>query len=481
MAAEVVIDGVPYVPLVQHDPGLPSVGIGITTLDRPQELKKTLDAIRRHTPAEFGVVVVDDGSKKPVKVPSGVRLIRNDEPGGIPAAKNACIAALMEAGVDHLFLFDDDTRPVCDDWWRPYVESPEPHLQYSWLVFAKDGRPVPAMAELYRDEHLVGYSWSMGCMLYVHRSVVDRIGGMRTEFGRGFEEHAEFGQRAHNVGLTTFVHQDVVGSEKLIYAADEHYAVQRSFTGDTDREARLARNIELRESLADSTDFVEYRAARDIVLTSFFVGHDDPQYPQLKGGRRPVPAEIEPLITSVGKEDVVLLHNHDAYDALGCETHKVECPWSPYQYRWLAQWRYLRDHPEVDMCWLTDAADVEMLRDPFPHMRPDVLFVGWENVTLDCQWIRDHCPDGLVSWVDENSHLTLLNTGIVGSQRRVLLELCRRMVDLWVSSEQKDPLTEMAQFNYVVRTMDVELVTGPRVTTLFKAEQDNGYAFWRHK
>ncbi|EUA60279.1 putative phage protein [Mycobacteroides abscessus 1948] len=47
-------------------------------------------------------------------------------------AKNRCIAELMDLGCDHLFLADDDVWPTVDEWWKPYVESPEPHLSFQW-------------------------------------------------------------------------------------------------------------------------------------------------------------------------------------------------------------------------------------------------------------------------------------------------------------------------------------------------------------
>src|SRR5690606_2561395 len=187
------------------------------------------EAIARYTPEGTPVVVIDDGSTKPLTVPDGVHLIRHPKPLGIPAAKNRCITELMALGGEHLILLDEDTRPSAEDWWRPYVEGPEPHYTYCWTHFAVDKKPVPRMDVIYRDSQLVAYGWSMGCLLYVHRSVVDRVGGMHPGFGRGMEEHAEYSQRIHNAGLTTFVHQDHPGIKGRIWAGDEHYAVRRSF------------------------------------------------------------------------------------------------------------------------------------------------------------------------------------------------------------------------------------------------------------
>ena len=473
VADRVLIDGINYVP---ESRARACVGVGVTTLNRPDVLATTLQALCAHTPAGFPIVVVDDGSTVPVTVPDRVQLIRHDVTQGIPAAKNACITALMGAGVEHLLLLDDDTYPCDGSWWQGYVASPEPHLQYSWLRFAKDKSPVAGMTEVYRDTDLVAYTHSMGCLLYVERRVIDAVGGMRWEFGAGYEEHLEWSERIHAAGFTSFTHQDLA-TTPAIYASDEHYAVQRSVSA-ADRSALVERNAALRAQLSGSTDYVEYRAMRDVVLTSYFANHPDPQH---KNAKRPAsPAVLDRLIASVGAPDLVVLHN--CFDSLPCENVRQDCPMSPYIYRWLAQWRWLREHPEIDACWLVDATDVVMLNDPFPHMKPDTLYCGWEPTVLDCKWTRTHCPEHLKDWVRAHGHLTLLNTGVVGGTRAVLLAVCQAMIDGWLATDRTDPLYEMTLFNHVVRHQDREVVTGPQVTTVFKSlAQSDPHAWFSHK
>jgi hypothetical protein len=36
----------------------------------------------------------------------------------------------MDAGCEHLFLFDDDAWPIADNWHLPYIESPS----RIWLI-----------------------------------------------------------------------------------------------------------------------------------------------------------------------------------------------------------------------------------------------------------------------------------------------------------------------------------------------------------
>jgi len=241
-------------------------GVAVTTHNRPDVLRDTLAALVRYTPQGVPIVVVDDGSEQPATLAGaqahGARLIRHDQPRGIPAAKNRCIEALMDQGVEHLILLDDDTAPRRGNWWLPYIEGEEPYYTYCWTHFAHNGLPVAKMAELYRDSNLVAYTWSMGCCQYVRRDVIETVGGLNPVFGMGFEEHAEWAQRIHNAGFTSFVHQDNPQMAGSIYAGDEHCAVVRSFSAMSraKRQRLIERNTNLRIQRANSKEFVDYHA-----------------------------------------------------------------------------------------------------------------------------------------------------------------------------------------------------------------------------
>ena len=458
----VTVDGIDFVPAAA-----PLLGVAITTHNRHDVIADTLAAFRLHSP-NIPVVVVDDGSHKPVQ--ADVPVLRHETPLGIPAAKNRCIAALMDLGVQHLFLFDDDTRPAGPDWWRPYVESPEPHLQFCWTHFAS-GQPVPKMGVVYRDDRLVGYGWSMGCMLYVTADVVAGVGGMRREFGMGMEEHAEWSQRIHNAGFTTFVHQDASGAQ--IWAGDQQGGMRRSFTA-ADRQQLLQRNEALRLSLIADASFVPF-TTRDCIITSYFVTRPDPQRSTtLSSDGRP----LRPLADSTAGRDMVVLTDANNVPA-GMTAIPTQAALCAYEQRWISQWQYLRDHPEIRWCWLVDGTDVRLLNDPFPHMKPATLYVGWEPERLGCDWIRSHSPNHL-GWIDDHAQEMLLNTGVVGGDRATVMSLCRTMIDLWAQGNRCDPLEEMTLFNIAARQHTY--ITGSQVATVFKANtQTHPTAWFAHK
>ena len=458
----VIIDGVPYVPAGATKS---SIGVGITTHNRHDTLAETLAAFNKFSP-DIPVVVVDDGSTEPVVAD---HVVRHPQPLGIPAAKNRCIAELMMMGVEHLFLFDDDTRPNAEDWWKPYVEGPEPHYQYCWTKFASNSKPVPKMDVVYQDSTLIAYGWSMGCMLYVHADAVRRVGGMRLEFGRGMEEHGEWSQRIHNAGLTSFVHQDVPGSKELIWAADEYGAVTRSFEWK-DRAELLKINETIRIKYLDDASFVPYQSFnRDVVLASYFTSHQDLQR------NITLPDDAKPVIPLANScPPLVLLHDIPSPPA-NVTAIRVESTMPAYQQRWLSEWQFLRNHPDIRYAFLVDATDVLMLNDPFPHMKPGRLYCGWENQIVGCSWMRDHAPS-YPEWIEEHGQEMLLNCGVVGGDRDTLMRLCQRMTDLWVQGNRKDPLEEMLYFNIAAREHDY--ITGIQVTTPFKSGKTADPVSW---
>lgn len=190
------------------------IGIAITTRNRPNEFSQVYEAYKRLTP-DAVIVVVDDASD--IVYCEADYTFRKR--AGIPRAKNKCIELLYNAGCTHLFLSDDDTYPLCDVWWKPYVESPYEHLCYTFM----HGREYNG-----HKRHTLGN----GCMMYMTRNVIDTIGGFDICFGLGKYEHTQYSWRVHAFGITPFPFLDVAGSDKLLYCMDSDNGVQRSFTKD---------------------------------------------------------------------------------------------------------------------------------------------------------------------------------------------------------------------------------------------------------
>ena len=180
------------------------IGIAISTVpSRKRVLENTIKQFKKVMPKNSTLVVTLDKDYL-----------------GISTNKNQGIESLMDAGCDQLFLFDDDTYPIADKWWEPYVYSPEPHLQYNFEN-APDHWKIKKIAE---TDVVNAYDKSRGCMLYLDAKLIPIVGGMHNAFGRYGREHENLSMRIHNEGFTTHPFQDAKNSEQFIYCADQDTA-----------------------------------------------------------------------------------------------------------------------------------------------------------------------------------------------------------------------------------------------------------------
>ena len=460
-----------------------TIGIGVTTRNRPEALAKTLAQITKHMPPGAVVRVVDDASdttdpRVHFRFPHNV---------GIARAKNKCIELLFEEGCTDLFLFDDDTYPVADGWWKPYVDSPQPHLMYVFVDFA-NGQKLGDTEVVYDDGSHVAYSHARGCMLYIHADCIDRVGGFDTAFGKWGWEHINYSDRVHAAGLTTFAYMDVTGSAALFHSGDEHKQVATT-VGGAERNRQMRRNTALYNQRRGSGYWCDWRSrSRDAVITSYFAGQPDPQRGECW---EPNVVDTYALFGSV--EDVANLQPvilNDCFNGAGIRVPNGGL--SPYWQRWVAIYEYLRARPELRNVWCVDATDVTMLRDPFPHMDPGTIYVGDEPKPVLNPWMQQkHPAQFLQQFFRSHRTMPLLNCGLVGGSRENVMEFIRAMLDLWVKNrgdvkfgrERSVGETEMGLFNYVCYSEQFRerISHGPHVNTVFKKYKDNGGAWWMHK
>ena len=485
----VSIDGVEYAPVGKG--GGPRVGVAVTTHNRPEVLARTLDHIMARTPGAV-VVVVDDGSKVPVTVPDGVVLVRHEKARGIAGAKNACLAALMAEGVDHLFLFDDDAWPVVDDWWRPYVESPEPHLM---AMFDRPKGVTKRQIEiLYDDGVHEAYHATRGHMLYVERRVVEAVGGMNPAFGAYGWEHVSWSDRIHSAGFTTGRYMGIKGAGDDIYSMDREGEIQSTAT-DEARRFSTGPGLELRMQSRHSTEYIEYRDLRNVVMTSLLTAQSDPQ----RGRPMQASASMLKVLHDSLKHDgeFIVAHTGIADGDTLDKASMVEVVQhiNPYFQRWINYFQWLRGNPDVGFVWCVDGTDVTMTRDPFPEMESGVLYMGYEAKTLRDEWMMAHHPDKtLQDFMTANANTPLLNMGVVGGDRATVMEFAQRVIKFyfddhndwimgWETKRAFDGVSgDMATGNYVARKFFADRVSsGPHVTNAFKSKLGVECAWWAHK
>ena len=178
------------------------IGLGITTTSKRKEVFETCLAEwdKFGDDIDFLFINYDDTYK------------------GVAVSKNKCLKALYEAGCTEFFLADDDVMPLRWDWWKPYVESKEPHLMYQ---FKLPNKPSTDMQEVYRDEEIVAYTHTRGAFIYLNKIILDTVGGFDTDYKGAYFEHPDLTNRIHNAGLTTYRAMDVPNSSKLLYCFDQ--------------------------------------------------------------------------------------------------------------------------------------------------------------------------------------------------------------------------------------------------------------------
>ncbi|MGC0845370.1 glycosyltransferase family 2 protein [Pantoea agglomerans] len=484
---DVMIDGVRYAPVTER---ASNIGIAISTHNRHDVISRALDHQMKFLPAGALVVVVDDGSAKPVTAPEGVRVIRHDVSRGIVAAKNASLEALIDAGCEHLFLWDDDAWPIVDGWEKTYIESPEPHLAYQFQDFAT-GQKLNDIAVLYRDGRHVAYTGQRGVMLYYHRSAIEKVGGFDPIYQRGMYEHSDLALRIHNAGLTSWAFADVVGSGKLIYSLDEHQAVERSVP-KPDRDAQVKRNVTIHNERRNSgyTGYAEYRQQRNVVITTLLTSQPDPQ----RGTKMTAsPDLLATWAASIKGGDAVVLADELTTAPAGASLVAVpDVKMNVYFRRWLHIWQHLRDHPEYHFVWCTDGTDVEMLREPWEEMEDGKIYVGSEPKTYADPWATQSHPEAIYrAFITEHRNDVMLNAGLLGGSRDDVMASAHGILRLyyhieslrfWGQESSVSAVGDMMAFGIVAHRYSDRLVTGPSVHTVFKSDGvGKEFAWWKHK
>lgn len=465
----VVIDGVEYAPVGESGN---RIGIGITTRNRNSVLEETLTHLGKYLPPGAKLVVVDDASSTPVPEAN----FRFTENVGIARAKNKCLELLDDCG--HIFLFDDDTYPVVDKWWEPYVTSPEPHLMYLWVhaQVATDG------------QHVARYN-PQGAMLYFDRKVLDVVGGFDPVFGVYGSEHGDLSNRIHAFGLTTWRYADVVGSENLFFCHDRDTSDFKSTVSQETKDRDIEVNRPLRWSRQNTPLYVEYREKTNVVATPLLTGQPDHKYKK----RWKADTEIlTNLRKSVSGHRFVVLHD-ELTETSTPDMELVQVPThglNPYLQRWVSSFHWLRDQHDIGFVWFVDGSDVEMLNDPFPDMESGTLYLGSEIKLLSFPWMIENHP-GYAEFLSEYGNRQMLNAGLVGGDRDTVLRFLRLLVrEIWDNVAERTRnhrhpdlgLGDMALLNHVAYTQyDGPMVTGPLVNTVFKADERNGWSWWKHK
>jgi len=112
---------------------VPAYSVVIPTYGRPRFLQDALRSVDQQTIDSVEVIVVDDGSPEPVRLPAGapIQLIRAEKNGGAASARN--LGAAAACGDVLTFLDDDDT------WLPTRLEDAERGLERAPISICGQG------------------------------------------------------------------------------------------------------------------------------------------------------------------------------------------------------------------------------------------------------------------------------------------------------------------------------------------------------
>lgn len=497
------------------EPGYPKIGVGVTTHNRRETFNKTYSQIMSFLPTNAFVAVVDDCSKEGIDFAvhntSIQTLYRFDQNVGIARAKNKALELLYNAGCEHFFLFDDDTYPIVDNWWRPYIESQEPHLMYIFQHFANAPGPND-MIKIYQDDEIAAYSHVRGCMLYYKRICLDTVGGMDTVFGKWGNEHGDLSNRIYSAGLTRFRYMDVANSRGLFYAADEqeHGKFVSTVPGHQ-RIELLNKTKPIYDAHYNMPIYCEFREKKKsqridkqpLFLSALLTEQPDPQRPGHKW-------EMNQAITNdyidsvfhinglVG--DNIILYDGtklDGLDALYRTSKWIHTASSinPYFQRWISYYEYLIKHrEEISWVFMTDCTDVELLKMPEPERGK--IYVGDEPGSIKngpgATWLQFHHKHPILQrFYQHCGGHQMVNAGILGGYIDEVLPFIRAIIDTYTQmmhESTRNPkipgpgMTDMGVFNYVAISLFGDKIShGKHVNTTFKANERNEISWFKHK
>lgn len=184
-------------------------GIGLITCDRPDFFFKSYDSLilgLKHQ-TDFEIVVVNDGLDNI----GGVKhhYIKTSGKTGVANAKNQALQYLLDQGCEHIFLMEDDVtikdEAVFDAYINTSLATGIKHLNFALhgnhnrdqngnIMLLKTVNYGPVEIDLYYNV--------LGAFSYYHRSVLEDIGLMPTDYFNALE-HVCHTYRASVKGYTS--------------------------------------------------------------------------------------------------------------------------------------------------------------------------------------------------------------------------------------------------------------------------------------
>ena len=438
------------------------IGIAVTTTPKRKELLETcLKHISAYSCEHFLYVHNDEHYR------------------GIAYSKNKCLEALMDAGCDYLFLFDDDCYPVIVGWENVFIDSGLNHaaLTFTKLANGKSNGNVIRKTQNGIDQFIN----PCGIMLFFKRHTIDIIGGNDVRYSQWGHEHVGFSSRIFNAGLTPAPFICPVGAMEYFYSLDQQQFGAGTYTiPEQQKMAKIGAPIYAEEK--QSIDWKPYKK-QDFVLSSYFTRNIDVQRRKFAPASPSAFKAWEDSIIELGMTGIMF---NDCFKNISNKNLKYVraiCPRNVdlYNFRHSVYLDWLkRNRQYVENVYMTDCTDVEFYQ--IPPIEKGFIYVGSENETCDLNWLKGIYTKFTKKKqypIEQLSGKVLLNCGIIYGHVDDIIDFLERMVTIMKS----EPFIDMFALNWVGH-MEIphKIKTGYPIHTEFRKEQgkESG-AYIRHK
>lgn len=189
------------------------IGIGITTLNRPEYFKQCIDHVLKNAKSVDFIVVVNDGSSKKFRkqyeaiykvINKKVKVIHNEKNGGCSVAKNILLNEMIAAGCEDMIICEDDILVLHDKAITEYVRIGREYKFHN-LCYALHG-PINIGKRLPIPGEIAYYPDSVGAFCYYTKEALEASKNPDgTFFDENFHnamEHVELSDRIAREGYT---------------------------------------------------------------------------------------------------------------------------------------------------------------------------------------------------------------------------------------------------------------------------------------
>lgn len=224
------------------------IGCAIVTYNRPDSLLRLYNSIPKY--AIDLLVIVNDG--KYYDVFDGMSpdfFIHNKENLGVGKSKNIALRIMLENGIDHFFLIEDDVYLKSDEVFAKYINASKAfgihHLNYSQHGFLnKDPSsllPTPRALARINDIEIAFYSNCVGAFSYYSAFCLNKVGLMDENYYNALE-HVDHTFEIIQAKLHTSYGYFADVAESWMLFGDDEWSISQSTISSSSKHSDLYNN-----------------------------------------------------------------------------------------------------------------------------------------------------------------------------------------------------------------------------------------------